>query len=77
MDGMQNTWWAMQESKENFIEEEKPDIDSTAADGRYKTLFEQVNAAAFLTSFDGQILEANHNHMNFLAMDGMNFYGCL
>jgi len=50
----------MQESKENFIEEEKPDIDSTAADGRYKTLFEQVNAAAFLTSFDGQILEANH-----------------
>ncbi len=29
-------------------------------DDKYKTLFEQVNAAAFLTSFDGSILEANH-----------------
>jgi len=28
-------------------------------DARYKTLFEQVNAAAFLTSLDGHILEAN------------------
>lgn len=29
-------------------------------DERYQTLFEQVNAAAFLTSFHGQIYEANH-----------------
>jgi PAS domain S-box-containing protein len=29
-------------------------------DGRYKTLFEQVNAAAFLSTYEGQILEANH-----------------
>lgn len=28
-------------------------------DGRYQTLFQQVNAAAFLTSYDGKILEAN------------------
>ena len=30
-----------------------------AFEGRYKTLFEGVNAAAFLTSFDGKIIEAN------------------
>lgn len=29
-------------------------------DERYQTLFEQVNAAAFLTTYDGQINEANH-----------------
>jgi len=29
-------------------------------DDKYKTLFEQVNAASFLTTFDGNILEANH-----------------
>jgi PAS domain S-box-containing protein len=28
-------------------------------DGRYKTLFESVNAAAFLTDLDGKIMEAN------------------
>ncbi len=28
-------------------------------DGRYQTLFEQVNAAVFLTTLDGKILEAN------------------
>ena len=33
---------------------------ASSDDGKYKTLFEQVNAAAFLTSFDGSILEANH-----------------
>jgi PAS domain-containing protein len=31
-----------------------------AADECYKTLFEQVNAAAFLTTLDGQFLEMNH-----------------
>lgn len=38
---------------------EKPNVDSNTADERYKTLFEQINAAAFLTTFEGQILEAN------------------
>ena len=47
----------MQEYKETV--EEKNKVDSKTDDGRYKTLFEQVNAAAFLTSFEGQILEAN------------------
>ena len=37
----------------------KNKVDSKTDDGRYKTLFEQVNAAAFLTTFEGQILEAN------------------
>jgi len=31
----------------------------SAFEGRYKTLFEGVNAAVFLTSFDGKIIEAN------------------
>ena len=43
----------------NETVEEKNKVDSKTDDGRYKTLFEQVNAAAFLTSFEGQILEAN------------------
>jgi PAS domain S-box-containing protein len=30
-----------------------------SADGRYETLFQRVNAAAFLTTLDGKILEAN------------------
>ena len=29
-------------------------------DERYQTLFEQVNAAALLTTYEGQIVEANH-----------------
>ena len=32
---------------------------SQAIDGRYKTLFEQVNAASFMATLDGKILEAN------------------
>ncbi|MBN2066231.1 MAG: PAS domain-containing protein [Candidatus Thermoplasmatota archaeon] len=32
---------------------------SGLADGRYQTLFEQVNAATFLTTIEGKILEAN------------------
>lgn len=47
----------MQEYKETV--EEKNKVDSKTDDGRYKTLFEQVNAATFLTTFEGQILEAN------------------
>ena len=29
------------------------------SEGKYETLFENVHAAAFLTNFDGEILEAN------------------
>lgn len=47
----------MQECKE--VVEKKNKVDSKTDDGRYKTLFEQVNAAAFLTTFEGQMLEAN------------------
>ena len=48
----------VEESNKQILE--KPNIDSNTADERYKTLFEQINAAAFLTTFEGQILEANH-----------------
>jgi PAS domain S-box-containing protein len=49
----------LEESKEKIPEKESKFVND-GGDGRYKTLFEQVNAAAFLTSFEGQILEANH-----------------
>ena len=35
------------------------DTKNKIMDGRYKTLFESVNAGAFLTQLDGKILEAN------------------
>ena len=44
---------------------QEPQLDSFqppqlgTADGKYETLFENVHAAAFLTDFDGEILEAN------------------
>ena len=46
------------ESNDCSLKEEiKVDLENP--DNRYKTLFEQINAAAFLTTFEGQILEAN------------------
>ena len=45
------------ENKSSEAEEKKP--GSYTLDGRYQTLFEQVNAAVFLTTLDGKILEAN------------------
>lgn len=56
----------MQETKGNLIKE-KPKI--TTFDDRYNTLFERINAAAFLTSFDGQIQEANQKSYEFLGYD--------
>jgi len=41
--------------------------DSRAFDGRYKTLFEQVNAAAFMTTLDGKITEANQKSCELLG----------
>jgi PAS domain S-box-containing protein len=49
----------MLEYKENCNQEKSLPVDTSTFDGRYKTLFEQVNAAAFLATFEGQILEAN------------------
>ncbi|UCD14269.1 MAG: PAS domain S-box protein [Thermoplasmatales archaeon] len=46
-------------SYEHFFDE-KAQVNLDTPDERYKTLFEQVNAATFLTTFEGQILEANH-----------------
>ena len=46
-------------SEEKSYELEKKENFSQPTDGRYKTLFEQVNAAAFLTTLEGKILEAN------------------
>jgi len=56
----------MQEIKENIVEE-KPLV--TPSDDRYHTLFERINAAAFLTSFEGQIQEANQKSYEFLGYD--------
>jgi len=51
---------------EEFKEHKQESISSTL-DSRYITLFEQVNAAAFLTTFEGQILEANHHSCELLG----------
>ena len=40
-----------------------------SSDDRYKTLFERINAAAFLTSFEGQIQEANQKSYEYLGYD--------
>jgi PAS domain S-box-containing protein len=52
--------------KENIVEE-KPTV--TPVDDRYHTLFERINAAAFLTSFEGQIQEANHKSYELFGYD--------
>ncbi|HUT00715.1 MAG TPA: PAS domain S-box protein [Candidatus Thermoplasmatota archaeon] len=56
----------MQEIKDNLIEEKSK---IATPDDRYHTLFERINAAAFLTSFEGQIQEANQKSCEFLGYD--------
>jgi PAS domain S-box-containing protein len=56
----------MQQIKDNVSAEELKD---SVPDDRYKTLFERINAAAFLTSFDGQLQEANQKSYEFLGYD--------
>jgi PAS domain S-box-containing protein len=56
----------MQELKENGPEEKSK---YTLPDDRYHTLFERINAAVFLTSFKGQIQEANQKSCEFLGYD--------
>ena len=47
-----------EESTDNTLKIEKNSLNKSL-DGRYKTLFEQINAGAFLTDIEGTILEAN------------------
>jgi len=42
---------------------------SSVAHDRYKTLFERVNASAFLADLSGRILEANHRSSEFLGYE--------
>ncbi len=56
----------MQQIKDNLIVQEP---DHASSDDRYKTLFERINAAAFLTSFEGQIQEANQKSYEYLGYD--------
>jgi len=57
----------IQESKnEPFVTEQKK-TQSRIQDGRYQTLFQQVNAATFLITLDGKILEANMKSCDLLG----------
>jgi PAS domain S-box-containing protein len=47
----------MQRCEDHTIKTKKHPIQQE--DARYKTLFEQINAAAFLTTYNGEIIEAN------------------
>jgi len=55
------------------------DINNTSSDyDRYKTLFESINAGAFITSIDGKIIEANLNSCDLFGykweeFENMNF----
>ena len=52
----------------------EPKIECKKVDGRYKTLFEQVNAAAFLSTYEGQILEANHTSCDLFGYELHEFF---
>jgi PAS domain S-box-containing protein len=63
----------MQESENKpFVTEEKK-IQSRVSDGRYQTLFQQVNAATFLLTLDGKILEANMKSCDLLGYNWDEF----
>lgn len=49
----------LQEPKDKYFGLEGKNTGLRKLDSRYQTLFEQVNAASFLTTLDGKILEAN------------------
>ncbi len=57
----------LQEPEDKSFETLGKKTDSQALDGRYKTLFEQVNAATFMTTLDGKILEANQKSCELLG----------
>jgi len=56
----------MQDIRETVLDEESK---FAKPDDRYRTLFERVNAAVLLTSFEGQIQEANQKSCEFLGYD--------
>jgi PAS domain S-box-containing protein len=57
----------MQESENKPFGTEDEKIQSRVSDGRYQTLFQQVNAATFLLTLDGKILEANIKSCDLLS----------
>jgi len=62
----------LEESKKRSFDDKKqenrsPDYDS------YKTLFESINAGAFITSLDGKIIEANLKSCDLLGYDWDEF----
>ena len=57
----------LQEPEDKSFETLGKKTDSQALDGRYKTLFEQVNAATFMTTLDGKILEVNQKSCELLG----------
>jgi PAS domain S-box-containing protein len=46
-------------AERSFQKENKTKSTYSSDDGRYKTLFESINAAAFITNLDGEIIESN------------------
>ena len=57
----------LEETEEKPLHKEGKKNIKTSLEGRYKTLFEQVNAAAFLTTYDGKIMEANQRSCELLG----------
>jgi PAS domain S-box-containing protein len=50
----------LEESNKKSFQTQKKDVPSKSSDyDRYKTLFESINAAAFITTLDGKIKESN------------------
>ena len=50
----------LEESNKKVFQTQKKDTSSKSSDyDRYKTLFESINAAAFITTLDGKIKESN------------------
>ncbi|MBN1860120.1 MAG: PAS domain S-box protein, partial [Candidatus Thermoplasmatota archaeon] len=56
----------MQQTRDNLVAEGPM---PSSADDRYKTLFERINAAAFLTTLEGQIQEANQKSYEYLGYE--------
>lgn len=56
-------------STNKCFEERKENAVYQSKDGKYETLFERVNAAAFLTTLDGKILEANNRSCELLGYE--------
>jgi len=59
----------LEETKEQFQDNEGKKTKNKSLEGRYKTLFEQINAGAFLTSYDGKIIESNQRSCELLGYE--------